>query len=256
MVKVVKYLKFSAIVLLMLGLACYVVFAMIKMTDPAPDELCKDVELVVSKNTKVDFVDAKVMESLLKSKGLYPKGKLMKDVDTRSIEKLISENDFVSKVECYKTAGGKLRIDVVQRTPVMYIIPDGENGYYVDKAGKVIPGTVFTSNIVVATGAVTQKYASEELAPFGAFLQTDAFWNNQIEQIYVTKGSKNKPVVEIVPRVGDHIVYLGTLDDYEKKLRRLRIFYEKAMETVGWNKYSKINLEYKNQIICTIRKRK
>ena len=59
--------------------------------------------------------------------------------------------------------------------------------------------------------------------------------------------------MEIVPRVGDQIVYLGTLDNFQKKLRNLRIFYDKAMGTVGWNKYKRINLEYDNQIICTKR---
>ncbi|MBQ9363877.1 MAG: cell division protein FtsQ [Bacteroidaceae bacterium] len=255
MAKVIKYIKFSAIVLLLLGLIAYLVFAMFTMTEPDPDERCKDVELVVSKNSKVNFVDSKSMEALLKSHHLYPKGKLLKDVDTRSIESLIAENDFVEKVECYKTSGGKLSIHVEQRNPVMYIIPDGQDGYYVDRSGKVIPSNVFTTNMVVATGDISRKFASEELSDFGSFLQRNEFWNGQIEQVYVSKGSKGEPVVELIPRVGDHVVYLGTFNDYEKKLRRLKIFYEKAMGTVGWNKYGKINLEYKNQIICTVRKR-
>ena len=255
MAKVVRYIRFSAIVLLLLGLIAYIVYAMCTMTEPDPEERCKDVELVVSKNSKVDFVDAKLIEALLKSNHLYPKGKLLKDVDTRSIERLIAENVFVEKVECYKTAGGKLNIQVEQRTPVMYIIPEGKDGYYVDRNGKIIPSDVFTTNMVVATGDITKKYASEELAEFGSFLQRDAFWNNQIEQVFISKGPKGEPVVEIIPRVGDHVVYLGSLNDYEKKLRRLKIFYEKAMGTVGWNKYGRINLEYKNQIICTLRKR-
>ena len=82
----------------------------------------------------------------------------------------------------------------------------------------------------------------------------DDFWNNQIEQIYVTKNRKGKRVVELVPRVGDQIVYLGVLDDYEKKLRKLRKFYDRAIGTVGWKKYAQVNLEYDNQIICTKRK--
>ena len=85
------------------------------------------------------------------------------------------------------------------------------------------------------------------------FLQTDDFWNNQIEQIYVSRGKKNERVIEIVPRVGDQIVYLGTINNFEKKLNNLKIFYDKAIKTVGWNKYAKVNLEYENQIICTKR---
>ena len=251
-----KYIKFFAIVLLFVGLVGYIVFAMMRMSDPDPAEVCSDVELQVNRNAVVNLVDESTLETLLKSRQLYPKGRLMKEVDIRAIEDLIRKSDCVERVECYKTAGGVLHIDVVQRNPVMYVIPENADGYYVDRAGKQIKSNVFTSNLVVATGYITPAYAAESLADFGYYLQHDKFWNGQIEQIYVRPGPKNVPVVEIVPRVGDHLVYLGTIDDFDKKLRRLRVFYEKAMSTVGWNKYERINLEYKNQIICTKRKNK
>ena len=57
--------------------------------------------------------------------------------------------------------------------------------------------------------------------------------------------------IELVPRVGDHIVYLGKLEHFEDKLDRLKTFYGKALNEVGWNKYSRISLEFSNQIICT-----
>ena len=254
MAKAIKYIKFSAIVLLFVGLIGYIVFAMMQMSDPDPTEVCCDVELLVNKNAVVDFVDETTLEALLKSQKLYPKGKLMKEVDIRAIEDLLRNSDCVESVECYKTAGGVLHIDVVQRNPVIYVIPENADGYYVDRAGRLIKSNVFTSNIVVATGHITPAYAAENLAGIGYYLQHDKFWNGQIEQIYVKLGPKNQPVIEIVPRVGDHLVYLGPIDDFDKKLRRLRVFYEKAMGTVGWNKYDRINLEYKNQIICTKRK--
>ena len=34
--------------------------------------------------------------------------------------------------------------------------------------------------------------------------------------------------IELVPRVGDHLVYLGKLDNFEDKLARLKEFYKKA----------------------------
>ena len=44
---------------------------------------------------------------------------------------------------------------------------------------------------------------------------------------------------------------LGTLDEFEEKLANLKLFYEQAIPKVGWEKYSMINLKYKNQIVCT-----
>ena len=57
--------------------------------------------------------------------------------------------------------------------------------------------------------------------------------------------------IELVPRVGDHVIYLGKLDDFEQKLKRVKVFYEKGLNKVGWNKYSRISVEFDNQIICT-----
>ena len=54
----------------------------------------------------------------------------------------------------------------------------------------------------------------------------------------------------MVPRVGKHIVYLGQPQNVKNKLERLRKFYRHGLNKVGWNKYSRINVEYGNQIIC------
>ena len=53
--------------------------------------------------------------------------------------------------------------------------------------------------------------------------------------------------------VQGHLVYLGKLENFEDKLARLKEFYKKGLNRVGWNKYSRINLEFNNQIICTKR---
>ena len=37
----------------------------------------------------------------------------------------------------------------------------------------------------------------------------------------------------------------------EEKFERLKTFYEKGLNQIGWNKYSRISLEFNNQIICT-----
>lgn len=246
-----KIVEFTLVSLLVLGLVAYIAYAMVFMSAPRDDEKCVAVELNVKQNPQVKFVDEKDIEAMLKNARIYPKGMLMKDVNTKKIEETIRGNAFISDVECYKTSSGKLCVNVEQRIPVIFVLPEGREGYFVDAKGKIIPNTNYAVNIVTASGMIDEKFASTKLADFGQYLQTDAFWNNQIEQIYVKKDRKGRHIIELIPRVGDHIVSLGTIDDYQHKLNKLRTFYEKAMGTVGWNKYAKISLEYHNQIICT-----
>lgn len=250
-----KLIKIALLSLLSVGLIIYIVYAMIFLSAPDENARCVDVELIVKQeqDAGTQFLSVSDVENLLKEAHVYPKGMLMKDVNTKKIEETVQKNDFVSKVECYKSTDNKLCVKVELRTPVMYVAPDGQDGYFIDAQGKIIPNRNYVENLITASGNIDEKYAITELAEFGQFLSTNEFWNNQIEQIYVQKNRKGEHIVELVPRVGDHIVSLGTIDDYEHKLKKLKTFYEKAMGTVGWNKYAKVSLEYGNQIICTKR---
>lgn len=251
--KASKVVKITLVALLAVGLAAYVGYSVLFLSAPDKDERCKAVELIIKKEGQAQFVDEKDVEEMLKNAHVYPKGVLMKDVNTKKIEETIRNNEFVKKVECYKSSNGKLCVKMEQRVPVIFVAPEGRDGYFVDAQGKMIPSKNYPMNLVVASGNIDDKYACTSLAEVGQYLQTDAFWNNQIEQLYVQKNEKGEHVVELIPRVGDHTVYLGTIDDFQKKLHKLKIFYEKAMSTVGWNKYASVNLEYDNQIICTKR---
>ena len=56
--------------------------------------------------------------------------------------------------------------------------------------------------------------------------------------------------MELVPRVGDHIIYIGMPTGINRKLERMRKFYLYGLNKAGWNKYSYISVEFDNQIIC------
>ena len=73
------------------------------------------------------------------------------------------------------------------------------------------------------------------------------YGDEEIEQIHVVSPEQ----VELYPRVGQHVIDLGSVDNFQEKLHRLRIFYREGLERVGWNKYRAISLAYDNQIVCT-----
>ena len=65
----------------------------------------------------------------------------------------------------------------------------------------------------------------------------------QIEQIAVNKLLE----FELVPKVGNHKIVFGGIENLEGKFEKLMIFYKKGLSKTGWNEYSEINLKYKNQ---------
>ena len=255
--KVSNIFKGIVFLLLLVGVVGYIVYFFMNRTDGDPREVCTEVSLVVEDNPNAAFIDNPKVEALLQKAHLYPKGKLMKDIDTQAIEEALQQNNFIASVECYKTnhgmpvGKGKVCIRVTQRTPVIFVLPEGQNGYFVDQEGMVLADNGYVKNIITATGHISKEYASEYLAAFGRYLLNNEFWDNMIEQIYIEQNSKGEPVATLIPRIGEHTIFLGSLDQLDTKLRRLQIFYEQGFPQVGWNKYSRLDLQYSNQIVCT-----
>ena len=88
-----------------------------------------------------------------------------------------------------------------------------------------------------------------ELKSIVKAIDNDPFWLAQIEQIYF---NSEKEII-ITPKMGNHIIELGNVRMLDKKLGNLKAFYTEALNTVGWDKYSKLNVKISNKVICTKR---
>lgn len=230
--------------------AVYLFLAVTAFNRKPADTVCTSVELLVRDSVYAGFITQKEVTALLDKNGLNPVGHAPDKANTRAMEEVLSKHPLIDAVECYKTASGKICVEVSQRIPVLRIMDDRGADYYVDNRGKVMPTSAkCVAHVAIATGNISRDFATQQLYPFGLFLQNNPFWQAQTEQIHVLPDQ----TVELVPRVGDHLIYLGKLKGYRQKLERVRLFYEKALNRVGWNKYSRINVEFDNQIICTKR---
>ncbi|MEG1563935.1 MAG: cell division protein FtsQ [Bacteroides sp.] len=241
-------IKRVLLTIVLLAISGYLVVAVTWFNHPVTEQVCRDLELVIKDTANPNFVTRNEVAALLQKKGIYPVGKKLSRIHTKSLEKELNKHPLIDHTECYKTPSGKLCVEVIQRVPILRVMNDKGENYYIDNKGNVMPPTdKCIAHRIIATGNVEKSFAMRELYKFGVFLQNNKFWDAQIEQINVLPGRE----VELVPRVGDHIIYLGKLKNVEEKLDRLKIFYEKALNQVGWNKYSRISLEFGNQIICT-----
>lgn len=225
----------------------YLILAVTTFNSKPADQVCKGMELTVKDSIDYGFVTDKEVKEILKKGKIYPEGKQLSSINVRQLEEFLSNHPFIENAECYLTSGGKVAIDIYQRVPVMRVMSSNGNNYYLDNAGKIMTAAGKSIHVVVATGFIDRKFAQTELYPLGKFLQSDKFWESQIEQINVTP----KQELELVPRVGEHILFFGKPGNYKEKFSKLRTFYQSALNRVGWNKYERISIEFNNQIICT-----
>jgi len=225
----------------------YLIFAILMLQGKKQETPCNNLIITIKDSLGRQFLAQHEIVALLKSAQLYPINKPLNTINTYTIEQKIAENEMVSTVSAYKTPSGSIKIEITQKMPVLRVFTAREN-YYVDESGQVMPANYqHAVYLPIASGNIEKSLATTELYKFALFLQKNEFWNNQIEQIYVHPNNE----IELVPRIGDHRIILGDLDDFEEKMHKLRLFYEQAIPKIGWGKYEIINLKYKKQIVCT-----
>ncbi|MDR0866726.1 MAG: cell division protein FtsQ [Candidatus Symbiothrix sp.] len=225
----------------------YMTFAVAYLNPQAgKNTICDTIQVSVVDTLERHYISRNEVVNMLKNAGLSPVGKDVSIINTSAIEEKLQENKLIKRAECYKTVNGKVHVKIYQRIPLLRVFSTKGN-YYVDIDGEKMPvPRNFAAYVPVASGHIETEYAQTKLYEFALFLQRDKFWNSQIEQIYI---EPNEDVV-LTPTVGNHQIILGKIENYEENLDKLRLFYEKGLDKVGWNRYSVINLKFKNQVVC------
>lgn len=239
--------KKGIIIALDILMGVYLVLAVTAFNKPdGRSTVCSEVRISIEKSEPAGFLtEADVRQMLVKNR-ILPIGQQMDRISVRQIEEKLSASQLIEKAECYKTQAGHICINIHQRVPVVRVMAQNGEDYYVDSNGHAMRPQGYTCDVVVATGAISHAYAEKRLAPLVNEILSDKFWKNQVVQLNVLDDGS----VEMVPRVGEHIAYLGQPTGVTRKLDRLRKFYRYGLSQAGWNKYSRINVEFDNQIIC------
>lgn len=246
-------------------LAVYLVFAITSFSEPAkPAVVCKNCNIMIADENTNGFLKAEDVTKILKSSKLMPISKTLNEISTRAIEEKLRSMAFVKTAQCYKSQNGDVTINITQRLPLLRIKSETGEDYYIDERGGVMPNSNYVSDLIIATGHIDKRYAIDYLMPMAEQMMDNELWSNMFEQINIT----DKKGIELVPRVGDHVIFIGTLPEVKDtlqrkqeinkmlsaKLSRLDKFYRYGLSKAGWNRYDYINLEFDNQIICHYRR--
>lgn len=237
--------------LLVVLLLAYLVLAVAFVNPKAGgDKACTDLQIEVVASGGIAYLNSEQVNAYLRNANMQPVGKKMAEINTAILEKTLETNRLIKEAVAYKTIDGTVRIKVYQRVPVLRVISEKGN-YYVDSERQIMPiPNYFAAHVPLATGNISDEYAKNQLFDFAQYLRKHKSWNEDIEQIHILSNLD----VELIPQKGNHSILLGKMEDYEENLDKLALFYKKGLDKVGWNKYSVINLKYKNQVVCTKRK--
>lgn len=214
-----------------------------------------DVRITIDHTSGNFFISEADVEAAIRDM-LPDSGSVLQVKDLKILEEKIAGMPVVGRSNVFVDNSGHLSIDIRQRMPLYRIFrPDGST-CYVDEEGIKFPvSRRYSARVPVVTGHVTDNGANSgpaesglhgELAILFRTLAADPFWEAQITQVDVTASGE----FELVPRIGDHIIQIGTTEALEDKLMRLQALYREGLPRVGWDAYSVINVKFRDQVIC------
>jgi cell division protein FtsQ len=204
-----------------------------------------------------NFIEREEVDAILKQSQGVLIGKKLEQINLEEIEQKLKANPYIAFATVYADMNGVIHINVKQRQPILRIINASDQDFYIDRNGLKMPiSPNFTASVLVANGKIMEHFSgkvdtlitklAKDLYKTASYIEQDTLWNEQIEQLIVD----DKNDIQLVPRVGNQRIILGTADSLEVKMRNLRAFYDKAMPKVGWDTYKTINIKYTNQVVC------
>jgi cell division protein FtsQ len=252
-----------------IGLAAYFLIAMSFVSARQGGIVCTSVEACILDSLHSRFVTVRDILRVADHPTRKLRGKLLDSIHAAKLEEQLVQMPPVLHAEVYKTADGTVHVDVTQRTPVLRIINRYGESYYLDESGQALRhADRYSVHVLVANGHIDRRapdskgfrvlHASptngkrdiiRELFRLALWMKDNRFWNAQIQQIYVNADGD----IELIPRVGSHVILFGKGDRIDEKFAKLEALYRNGLNVAGWNRYDAINLKYDGQIVCTKR---
>ncbi len=206
------------------------------------------------------IIDRKDIKHLILSQFGNIDKKKRKEIDVEEIEKYLGTQNMIESANVFLTLTGKLYIKIEQNIPLLRIYCRDGKEFYIDHNAEIC-NTVNgrAANVLIASGDINEKLElgqiidsikepiTHNVYKIAKNIVSRDILANQIDQIYYSK----KNGFELLPKVGDYVISLGGTNDLDKKLNKLVYLYKEGFTKYGWDEYSYINLQFKNQAICT-----
>ena len=186
-------------------------------------------------------------------------------VNMIAIQKVMEDNSWIEDGTCYIDLDGTLNISFKEYEPWFRVYGKKGHSVYITRDGVVIPSSrVYTPYVLVASGnfelrsdSVTYRLSDtldSDRNLLNALHWCDAIEGNDfvshcIGQLYCNKRNQ----FELTVKGFDGRVIVGDTCDAADKLKRLETFMKQRIDSPETKTLKSINLNYKNQIVCTKR---
>ncbi|MTI21920.1 cell division protein FtsQ [Fulvivirga sp. RKSG066] len=236
-------------------LALVVAMVIIGFTErKSTDNTCQDIVIRIENQNGNYFVDENDILQLMTANGdEVIIGSSFDDLNLKEIEQRVEQESFIKGIQIYRDLKGNMLVEAELRRPFARVV--GKNASYIAMDGTYLPiSRKYNTRAVILSGKFFNQIGAnlldtedgEAIYEMLNFIYKDEFWSAQIAQMEIDKNLN----ILIYPQVTKQIVEFGTPEGFEKKFKKLKIFYKEILPRKGWNTYERVNLKYKDQIVA------
>lgn len=201
--------------------------------------------IVAFSGNKNLFISREAVSKLLIQKKGGVQNVTKEVLDLNTLESALNSNPMIENAQVSLSVNGTISAKVKQKQPIARVITN--TSYYIDSQGKYMPlSSSYTERVPIVTGYV-YKDELENVHTLVSKILDDEFLTKNVVEIHQNKNQ----TFTLRLRQCDFSVFFGKLNNIEKKINNLKAFYIKASKDKLFNKYSKVNLQFDNQVVCT-----
>jgi len=218
--------------------------------------VCTQISVAIEHEDTESFVSEREIRELLQQGARSIIGLPLNTLELKQLEHQVSGNPYVENANIHYDLEGKVHVAVWQSRPMARLIHPTLPNAYVSTTGKLLPlSGRHTARVMLISGKLipkltkvdwTQDSIGSQLLSLATYIEQDDFWRAQIAQMDVNEQGE----VTLLPQVGKQTVKFGKPDQISEKFEKLALFYQQILPRKGWNHYNRVNLTFKNQIVC------
>lgn len=243
---------------LKLLLSVIVMFSLIGFVERnQQDKLCNNIAVTVDNQLDNYFINEQDIIALITDNGNKQIiGTPLYKLPLKKIEQEVMAHKYVENAEVYKDLKGNLVVKVDQNRPIARIVRPYAPDAYISHHGEILPvSDRYTARVVIVKGQLSDRFIEEGLTRQNRgrdffelllYLQEEPLWQAQIAELELDRLGN----VTMYPQIGKQEIYFGKAENFAAKFKKLDIFFKKILPHKGWNHYQKVNVNFKNQIIC------
>jgi len=229
------------------------IFSMVYIEKKYDTLLCQQIEIDIQEHFAQSFTTKATLMHLINQSCNRLIGTSLQEIDLYALHHTLKALPFVKNILIFKTWQGNLNFFLETKYFIARSIRRQDGDFYIDKDGACVAmqGLPIFPFILVdgldnLTGQLDNKIHHKELLRMLNYIHADPFFSYQIATLQVLENHK----IILGTQEGKQRIEFGKIEKIEEKFEKLRLFYNQVVPYKGRERYTRINIEFENQLIC------